>query len=148
MSRNNSKNARKMEMRKKNKKSIGYEILISILSFVFVILTCAFVGTLLAKDYDYKKESDDLYYYLVSERYYTPYDMYRYTNINTVLGQPEDEDLSMIYAYGRYYIDSFNYHAVQDDEARTRFAGAMENDLKEMDKLSGLKDRIDRFFAD
>lgn len=147
MSRNKPQNAKKAEMRKKNKKSIVYEIIISILSFIFVILTGTFVTVLFEKDYDYKKESDDLYYYMVDEKYYTPYDMYKYTNINTVLGQPEDEDLSMIYAYGRYYMDSFNYNAVKDNEAKDYFKEAMEKDISNMKDISGLTDRIDRLFA-
>lgn len=143
----NNKNIKKSEIRKKNKKSIGYEILISILSFIFVILVGTFISVLMEKDYDYRKEADDLYYYMVSEDYYTPYDVYKYANINTVLGQPKDEDLAMIYAYGQYYMDSFNYYAVKDKDAKKHFKSAMEKDLEGMGKISGLADRIDRLFA-
>lgn len=131
---------------KPGKKSIIYEIIISILSFIFVILVGAFVGALLTEDFNYKKDADTFYYQIATDEYYSPYDIYEGAQINKAVGA-EDEDLKTIYAYGDYYMDSFMYRATKGD-VKAMYESRMKEDVVNMKELAGLKGRVDRLIEE
>lgn len=138
-------------MKKKiiNKKSnipMWYKILIGILSLIFSILLCSFIGILLTEEYGEHLYPVDMYYYLASEDIYSPFDVYEHAVKNDALSGNDSEDMRQISAYGYYYMHSLHYHGSRNPEKKEAYKEAMEQDINNMGEIKGLKYRIDRYF--
>lgn len=144
---NKNVNKKTTRAREKNKKSVGYEILIGILSFILVAVAFGGIGNIIFEDFKSTKTADDLYYYIVTDENYSPYELYENIMINKANGAKETPELLEIYAYADYYMHSFDYYAETDTAKKEKYKAAMEQDKERMGSLVGLSKRIDRYFS-